>query len=121
VARRKTPCYLIAFDFSNRVATAARFLFRLSEYLEFKNFNIFLHANRAFFIPRRNIETPTGFDGHRFGGLEMIGYFVMKSAESLMTADPAKLIGGIREIAFGPEEQREFEKKLSGFFAEGGD
>lgn len=73
---------------------------------------MFLFSNRAYFIPRENIEIPDGFENHRFGGLEMIGYFIMKSMDALETADPTKLFSAIRQISYQPAHQQSLETFL---------
>jgi len=112
LVRRKEPCYAVGFDFGGRVGDATLLLSRLNQQVGGKNFNMFLFNRRAAFIPRRPIETPTGFEGHRFGGLEMLGHFIMKSFEALDQADASQLLAGIREIGLKPEEQARFEAEM---------
>ena len=106
------PCYMITFDISEDTAVAVEILCRLIGFMEQKNFNLFLFSNRAYFIPREDVEIPTGFENHRFGGLEMIGYFIMKSVETLESADPAMLLDGIRQISYDQTNQRRLERHL---------
>jgi hypothetical protein len=110
--RRRQPCYALTFGFDGRVDVATALLSLLSGYMGGRNFNLFLHARQAVFIPREEIEVPPGFTNHRFGGLEMIGCFVMKSAEALNIADPAALLEGIRAISYRPERQQALETFL---------
>lgn len=113
IARRLEPCYALSFKFTGEASKAAVLLFRLAKYMEERNFNFFLFDETAFFIPRENVEIPTGFDNHRFGGLEMLGCFVMKSVQALHSADPEKMLRGIREISLKPERQSGLEAFLS--------
>lgn len=109
VTKHDIPCYMLTLPFSDNIHSMAILLFRLSNYVEFKNFNLFLYDNKAFFIPRENMEIPMGFPNHRFGGLEMIGCFVMKSIEALQIADPITLFNAIQEISYKPLKQSKFE------------
>ena len=78
---------MLAFDIHNEIHFAAEILYQLVSYMEQINFNIFVFSNRVYFIPRENIEIPAGYENHRFGGLEMIGYFIMKSLAALEAAE----------------------------------
>lgn len=119
LARRQSPCYLLQFRFEAKLEQAARILMTLVDYMEGRNFNIFLAQYQAFFIPRQDLEIPAGFDGHRFGGLEMLGTFVMKSAVALEEADTGQLLQGIRQITYSAEKQKQLEAYLQ-TLAEGG-
>ena len=110
--KRETPCYMIAFDISENIETVSEILFKLINFMEHKNFNMFVFSNRVYFIPRENLEIPAGFENHRFGGLEMIGYFVLKSAEAFESADPIDLIDGIHQISYKQAHQHHLEKYL---------
>lgn len=112
IRKRMKPCYLVTFQIGDQIESSAGILFKMVMYLGEKNFNIFLFNDRVFFIPREDVEIPTGFGNHRFGGLEMIGFFVMKSVEMLRSANPAQLVDGIREISYGERNQARFEEFL---------
>jgi hypothetical protein len=114
VFARREPCYALRFDFGGKIGESAAVLLDLVRYMGGRNFNIFLYDRHAVFIPRENIEIPSGFAGHRFGGLEMLGCFVMKSLDALQTADPAALLRGMREIGYTPENQQKLEAFLRG-------
>lgn len=107
--RRQSPCYLLRFRFEENVEKAARILMALVKFMEGRNFNIFLARHQAYFIPREDLEIPDGFDHHRFGGLEMLGTFVMKSAAALEEADGAHLVQGIRQVSYGAGKQHRLE------------
>jgi hypothetical protein len=106
------PCYLITFEIDENVSKTVELLFSLTQYMQSKSFNIFLFANRVYFIPRENVEIPVGFEEHRFGGLEMIGYFIMKSLTALENANPEKLLSGIQQITYQVKNQELLESYL---------
>lgn len=110
--KREAPCYMITFDIRGDSEVAADILYKLTCFMDHRDFNVFIFANHIYFIPRESIEVPVGFENHRFGGLEMIGYFVMKSAEALESADPVVLLGGIRQISYRPANQDRLERYL---------
>jgi hypothetical protein len=106
------PCYAITFDVQTRPDAAAALLHALASSMGKRQFNIFLHEHQAVFIPREPIEVPAGFEHHRFGGLEMIGCFVMKSADALNAADADHLSAGIRQISYSRPRQERLEAWL---------
>jgi hypothetical protein len=106
------PCYTLNFATEPDVDLAATLIHELIAYMGNRNFNIFLHDKRAVFIPREDVEVPPGFGTHRFGGLEMIGCFVMKSADALQLADGPRLVDGIHAIRYRPEHQAVLEPWL---------
>ena len=110
--KRQEPCYMVVFDIENKLSQATEVLHHLISYVEQKNFNVFIFSNRIYFIPREDIEIPDGFENHRFGGLEMIGYFIMKSLDLLEAAKPEPLLKGIQQISFQEENQLKFEDFL---------
>jgi hypothetical protein len=112
LGRWRQPCYALTFRFAERDGAAAALLARLAAFLDGRHFNLFLHAGHAVVIPRAPVEVPPGFGTHRFGGLEMIGCFVMKSAEALAAADPAALHAGIAAVSYPPEHQAALEAFL---------
>lgn len=112
VFARREPCYALQFDFGGKIRESAAVLLSLAEYMGGRNFNIFLYDRHAVFIPRESIEIPSGFEGHRFGGLEMVGCFVMKSLDALQSADPAALLRGIHEIGYSPDNRQKLEDFL---------
>jgi hypothetical protein len=111
IQTRKIPTYMIEFDLKD-ITSTADLLYTIISHLSHKNFNMFLHLNRVYFIPRENIEVPNGFHDHRFGGLEMIGYFIMKSEEEFKSMDTKKVIRGMEQIALRAENQERLEKYL---------
>lgn len=114
IQRRTRPAYRIEFDLPGDAAAGASILASLAARTNHRNFNIILSRRRAYFIPREPVEVPAGFDGHRFGGLEMIGYFVMKSESDFHNADARRLAGGIAEISLLPSHRAEFEAAMTG-------
>jgi hypothetical protein len=114
VFKRREPCYALRFNFAGRTRDAASLLLRLAERLGGRNFNMFLYDQHVVFIPRENVEIPSGFENHRFGGLEMLGCFIMKSVDALDSADPAILLRGIREIGYAPANQDQLEAFIRG-------
>lgn len=114
VQKRDVPCYMLTLPLSGDIQSATAILMRLVDYMQAKSFNLFLYGNHAFFIPREDVEIPVGFENHRFGGLEMIGCFVMKSAGALQSVDPDVLLQGIREISYQPASQKRLETYLCG-------
>jgi hypothetical protein len=112
VLRRERPAYTFEVELSPHPADANVFLLKLASRSAQRDFNIFLHAGRAFFIPRQSIETPNGFENHRFGGLEMIGCFVMKAGRDFLLAEPKRLVRGIAEISLHSTRQAHLESTL---------
>lgn len=74
-----------------------------------KNYNIFIYNGAVHFIPREDKEIPDGFGNHRFGGLEMIGTFIMKSEDEYNSVDPDKLLQGISQINFTAKNRKNIE------------
>jgi len=75
-------------------------------------FDFILHDGRATFIPRKPIESPVD-PSHRFGGLEMIGTFIVKSREQFHSADVGALWEGVVSISLDDLERQSLELRLA--------
>jgi hypothetical protein len=74
-------------------------------------FNFLLHDGLVTFIPRKPIEAPLE-PSYRFGGLEMIGTFVVKSREQFDAANAALLWQAAASVCLDERERTDLEKRL---------
>lgn len=111
ILKREIPSYRVEFEVSDK-ENIVNLIMKTVSFVENKNFNLFIYANRIYFIPRENIETPDGFNQHRFGGMEMIGYFIMKSKKDFESVDSQKLLTGINQISYNKSNQEKFESYI---------
>lgn len=111
IFRRLIPSYALEIQIKDS-GKVVGLLFKLIEFMAHKNYNLFIYNNTVFFIPRENKDIPEGFGNHRFGGLEMIGTFIMKSITEYLSADPEKLLSGISQINYKEENQKKIETFL---------
>ena len=75
-------------------------------------FDFILHDGLATFIPRKPIEAPLE-KSYRFGGLEMIGTFIVKSREQFDTAEPSTLWQAAVSVCLDEMERSGLEQWLA--------
>jgi len=108
ISRRFIPSYSLEIK-SADWHQISELLYKLIEFMGHKNYNIFIYNGAVHFIPREDKEIPDGFGNHRFGGLEMIGTFIMKSEDEYNSVDPDKLLQGISQINFTAKNRKNIE------------
>lgn len=74
-------------------------------------FDFLLHDGLVTFIPRKPVETPLE-PSYRFGGLEMIGTFIVKSQEQFDTADASRLWHAAVSVCLDETERAAMESQI---------